>query len=139
MSARRGGISRARSFSPWVESARGGWRNNTLAGGLVQGLRFDIVNGAPSFRTGALPDEQGDITIEITTVAARTLNLLLSTDPSYSATAEHFRRSGAMRVKGDLSKLGDWLQSVHDPIVARTIQANLERARPVSGRVDPNC
>ncbi|MBE9604115.1 hypothetical protein IAI18_04500 [Acetobacteraceae bacterium H6797] len=92
-----------------------------LPNGLIQGLRFDIVSGSPTFRAGALPDERGDITIEITTAAARSLNLLLSTDPAYAATADHFLRSGAMRVDGDLSKLGAWLALVHDPIVARTL------------------
>lgn len=92
-----------------------------LSDGPVQGLRFDIVDGAPSFRAGARPEERGDITIEITTAAARSLNLLLSADPSYKTVAEDFVHSAAMRVNGDLSKLGDWLESVHDPIVARTI------------------
>ncbi|NII53908.1 hypothetical protein [Luteibacter sp. SG786] len=93
----------------------------TLSEGLVQGLRFDIVDGVPSFRAGARPDERGDITIEITTAAAKSLNLLLSADPAYGAAADRFMQSGAMRVHGDLSRLGAWLQYVHDPIVARTI------------------
>lgn len=93
----------------------------TLSDGLVQGLRFEIVDGVPSFRAGARPDERGDITIEITTAAAKSLNVLLSADPAYGTAADRFIKSGAMRVDGDFSMLGDWLKSVHDPIVARTI------------------
>jgi len=95
----------------------------TLSEGLVQGLRFDIVDGIPSFRAGARPDEWGDITIEITTAAAKSLNLLLSADPAYGAATDHFMQSGAMRVHGDLSKLGEWLKHAHDPIVARTLRS----------------
>ncbi|MEX1827492.1 hypothetical protein [Luteibacter sp. CQ10] len=93
----------------------------TLSEGLVQGLRFEIVDGVPSFRAGARPDERGDITIEITTAAAKSLNLLLSADPAYATAADHFMRSGDMRVDGDPSTLGTWLKYVHDPIVARTV------------------
>lgn len=93
----------------------------TLSEGLVQGLRFEIVDGVPSFRAGARADERGDITIEITTAAAKSVNLLFSADPAYAATTERFMQSGAMRVHGDISMLGEWLKYVHDPIVARTI------------------
>ena len=36
-----------------------------LSEGLVQGLRFDILSGKPSFRVGARRDERADVTIEI--------------------------------------------------------------------------
>jgi hypothetical protein len=59
--------------------------------------------------------------IEITAAAARTLNNLRSADPNYTAALEDFLRTGAMRVKGDPSRMGRWLDTVHDPIVNRTI------------------
>jgi hypothetical protein len=49
--------------------------------GLVQGLRFDIQNGKPSFRLGVRQDEGADITMEIAAAAARELNSLKSADP----------------------------------------------------------
>jgi hypothetical protein len=33
-----------------------------LSDELVQGIRFDITGGQPSFRVGVLPDEQADVT-----------------------------------------------------------------------------
>lgn len=91
-----------------------------LVGGLVQGLRFDILGGKPSFRVGAWRGEQADITIEITAAAARTLNSLYSTDPNYLAARAKFLSTGEMRIHGDPSQMGDWLNTVHDPIVDRT-------------------
>uniref|UniRef100_UPI0039F06B89 hypothetical protein n=1 Tax=Bordetella sputigena TaxID=1416810 RepID=UPI0039F06B89 len=110
----------SKRFSPSAAS----WLTPTTRSSVASAcrlLRFDIVDGVPSFRSGARPDERGDITIEITTAAAKSLNSLLSADPAYGDAADHFMQSGAMRVHGDLSKLGAWLQYVHDPIVARTI------------------
>jgi hypothetical protein len=92
-----------------------------LSEGFVQGLRFDIVRGKPSFRVGARWDEKTDVTIEITAAAARALNSLRSADPQYSAACDRFLRTGEMRVVGDPSRIGRWLGAVHDPIVDRTI------------------
>ncbi|NDW07872.1 hypothetical protein [Jiella pacifica] len=93
-----------------------------LGEGLVQGLRFDIVAGKPSFRVGVRPDERGDVTIVVTAAAARRLNALYGGDPTYPAARAAFLASGAMRVDGDPSRLGGWLETVHDPIVDRTSQ-----------------
>jgi hypothetical protein len=91
-----------------------------LSEGLVQGLRFDIVGGRPSFRVGAQHGERADITIEITAAAARTLNILYSANPNYSAALETFLSIDEMRVDGDPAQMGGWLRAVHDPIVDRT-------------------
>ncbi|MBY5412688.1 hypothetical protein HFO98_30510 [Rhizobium leguminosarum] len=91
------------------------------AGGHVQGIRFDIINGQPSFRIGVRRDERGDVTIEITASAARALNVLRSGDPDYQTALQDFQRSGEMKVGGDPSRLGRWLETVHDLIVERTI------------------
>lgn len=91
-----------------------------LSEGLVQGLRFDIINGKPSFRVGARRDERADVTIEISAAAARELNSLRSVDPNYPAAVDNFRSTGEMRVDGNLLRMGDWLDAVHDPIVDRT-------------------
>src|SRR5205814_1734130 len=88
-----------------------------LSGGLVQGLRFDIRSGKPSFRVGAGPDERGDVTIEITAAAARTLNNLYSADPNYPAAVGRFLKTGEMQMDGDPSQMGGWLETVHDKIV----------------------
>jgi hypothetical protein len=91
-----------------------------LSEGYVQGLRFDILNGQPSFRSGAQQHEQADVTVEVTTAAARQLNLLLSGDPHYKQISDHFLSTGELRVSGDIAKMGGWLSAVHDPIVSRT-------------------
>jgi hypothetical protein len=91
-----------------------------LADGLVQGLRFDIVRGKPSFRVGARPGERADITVEVTAAASRELNSLYSADPRYAAATARLRDSSALKVEGDLARLGDWFGTVHDPIVDRT-------------------
>jgi hypothetical protein len=80
--------------------------------GLVQGFRFDIIAGQPSFRVGARRGERGDVTIEITTAAAQRLNSLRSADPSYAAAIDQGLRTGEMRVDGDPSRLGGWLQEL---------------------------
>ncbi|PWC37679.1 hypothetical protein [Azospirillum sp. TSO35-2] len=87
---------------------------------LIQGIRFDIVGGEPSFRIGARRDERADVTIEVTAAAARTLNALASADPSYQTARERFLGTGDLRVTGEVARLGDWLETVHDPIVDRT-------------------
>ena len=91
-----------------------------MADGLVQGIRFDIADGQPSFRVGAAPDETADVVVEITADAARRLNTLRTADPAYSATRQNGLEGGEMRVTGDPSRLGDWLEAVHDAIVERT-------------------
>lgn len=92
-----------------------------LSEGLVQGLRFDILGGKPSFRVGARRDERADVMIEITAAAARELNTLRSADPNYTAALQGFLSTGEMRVEGDPLRMGGWLNAVHDPIVSRTI------------------
>lgn len=92
-----------------------------LCGGFVQGLRFDIRNGIASFRAGARLGEEADIRIEITSAAVRQLNSLYSADPRYQAELERFLSTGQMRVDGDPTQIGSWLQTVHDTIVDRTI------------------
>ncbi|MBB3644521.1 hypothetical protein FHX14_000680 [Rhizobium sp. BK619] len=91
-----------------------------LADCLIQGLRFDIIDGRPSFRSGARRDEQGDIIIQITAAAARELNLLHNADPQYPKSIERVLTTGEMQVDGDPSLMGSWLKAVHDPIVDRT-------------------
>jgi len=53
-----------------------------LDSGLVQGIRFDISAGKPSFRIGARLDDAADVTVLLTAAAARKLNLLYSSDPA---------------------------------------------------------
>lgn len=92
-----------------------------LSDGLLQGMRFEIVGGKPSFRVGVRQDERADITVEITAPAAHELNTLRSADPRYRAAIDSFVTTGAMRTDGDPSRMGDWLSAMHDPIVDRTI------------------
>lgn len=88
--------------------------------GLVQGIRFDIVQGEPSFRIGARKDERADITVAVTAAAARALNLLRIADAKFLATLNRALNTGEMQVDGDLSIMGKWIEAVHDPIVDRT-------------------
>ena len=76
-----------------------------LSEGLVQGLRFHIIAGKPSFRVGARRDEHADATITVTSAAARKLNLLYSTDPNFEAAFDHFASTGEIRIDGDLSRM----------------------------------
>jgi hypothetical protein len=92
-----------------------------MENGLVQGIRFDIIAGRPSFRVGVRPGERGDVTVEITAAAAQRLNSLRSVDPSYAAAIDQVLTTGEMRVDGDPSRLGGWLQELHDPIVELTL------------------
>ncbi len=91
-----------------------------LSDGLVQGLRFDITGGKPSFRVGVRQDERADVVVELPAAAARRLNTLRSADPQYQTARDHFVSEGEMRVDGDPGRLGRWLAAVHDPIVDRT-------------------
>lgn len=88
--------------------------------GRVQGIRFDVVAGAPSYRIGADREETADIVVEITAAAARRLNSLPAADPAYRVARQRYLETGEMRVTGDPERLGAWLEAVHDPIVART-------------------
>ena len=88
-----------------------------LSAGLIQAIRFDIRDGRPSFRAGVRRNEQADIVVEVTAAAARKLNLMLG--PAYNAVRDSFLRTGEMRVSGNVSRLGAWLDAVHDPIVDR--------------------
>ncbi|WP_413626489.1 hypothetical protein [Luteibacter sp. Lutesp34] len=91
-----------------------------LSGGWVQGIRFDLVDGKPSYRVGVGLDEGADIVVEVTAAAARQLNLLRTNDARFAVVRDEILRSSDMRVEGDISRLGAWLESVHDPIVERT-------------------
>lgn len=91
-----------------------------VAGGLVQGIRFDIADGRPSFRVGAGHDETADVVVEIAADAARRLNILRTADQAYSAALQNYLEGGEMRVTGDPSRLGSWFEAVHDAIVERT-------------------
>jgi hypothetical protein len=92
-----------------------------LSEGVVQGLRFDIVGGNPSFRVGARHDEVADITVEVSAEASRALNSLYSADPNFGPAFANFLSTGEFRVDGDLAQLGTWFNAVHDPIVDRTV------------------
>lgn len=87
---------------------------------LVQGLRFDIAGGQPSYRRGAGPDERGDVTIAVTAAASRRLNTMAAADPGFPALFAELRASGELALDGDLARLGAWFGAVHDRIVART-------------------
>ncbi len=91
-----------------------------LSEGRVQGIRFDITGGRAKFAVGVAPSDQADVTVEITAAAARELNSLHSDDPAYREARERFLHSGKMRVDGDITRLGAWLDAAHDPIVDRT-------------------
>lgn len=91
-----------------------------LGGGLVQGMRFEIVRGEPSFRLGAEPNEQANITVEVTMAGSRQLNTLYGDDPRFSAALAHLQGTGQLKIDGDLARLGEWFSAVHDQIVHRT-------------------
>jgi len=93
-----------------------------LPGGFLPGLRFDIRDGQPRFRVGALPGEQADVTVEVTATASRELNTLYANDPRYPAALARLQASGELRIHGDVAGLGAWFGSVHDAIVERTAQ-----------------
>jgi hypothetical protein len=94
-----------------------------LSDGRVQGLRFDIIGGKPSFRVGACHDEVADITVEISAEASRALNSLYGTDPNFGLAFARFQSTGELRIDGDFARLGAWFNSVHDPIVERTAKS----------------
>lgn len=91
-----------------------------LSPGLVQGLRFEIADGKPAFQLGAGRDERGDITVLVTKAASYTLNTLRSDDPHFHAAFTNLQATGALKIDGDLSRLGSWFSVVHDRIVDRT-------------------
>ncbi len=86
--------------------------------GMVQGFRFDIVGGKPCYRVGVAPDEQADITIEVSSKVARELNRI---PVEASAVARQaYVATGEIRQDGDPSQLGDWFGQVHQSILGRT-------------------
>ena len=91
-----------------------------LGAGLVQGLRFEIVGGKPSFRLGVRRQERADITVEVSVAASRELNTLYSADPDFHAAFAKSQSDGELKLDGDLALLGDWFGAVHDRIVDRT-------------------
>ena len=91
-----------------------------IAPGLFQGLRFDITNGVPSFRTGVTPGEIGDITIHVTPDVAQRLNQLYASDPTLAQVQQAALADGQFRMEGNPSKLGAWFEATHDEIVSRT-------------------
>lgn len=95
-----------------------------LANGRMQGLRFDLVSGRPSFRVGVSIEERGDVTIEVSTAVARCLNRLSLADPAYGRAFKQAMDQGDLRVSGDLSSMAGWLAAAHDPIVERTGEAS---------------
>ena len=91
-----------------------------LGTGMAPGLRFEIVDGKPSFRLGARAHERADITVEVTAAASRRLNTLYGDDPRFHAALADLQRTGQLKIDGDLAGLGDWYDTVHDQIVHRT-------------------
>jgi hypothetical protein len=91
-----------------------------LGPGLVPGLRFEIIGGKPTFRLGARHGERGDITVEVTAAASRTLNTLRGAGPDFHTALAALLANGELKVDGELSRLGSWFSVVHDRIVART-------------------
>lgn len=88
--------------------------------GFLQGLRFEINGGRPTFRAGATHDERGDITVEVTVADSHALNTLRSEDPQFFETFSRLQSSAEFKIDGDLSTLGSWFNVVHDRIVERT-------------------
>jgi hypothetical protein len=74
--------------------------------GLMQGIRFDVYAGKPTFRVGTFREEHADITVEITAVASRELNALYGMDPRFQATLSRLQESGNMRIDGGRPTLG---------------------------------
>lgn len=91
-----------------------------IAAGLFQGLRFEISNGVPSFRAGAMPGETGDIIIHVTADVAQRLNQLYASDPILAQVQQAALANGQFRIEGDPSRLGAWFGATHDEIVSRT-------------------
>ena len=92
----------------------------TLPSGRLQGIRFDIVNGIPSYRIGVEADEHADIVIEVSAAVARDLNLIYTDDPAYGAALDRARQTGQITIQGEPSLIPDWFAAIHDPLVDRT-------------------
>jgi hypothetical protein len=90
------------------------------ADGLLPGLRFEIVAGQPAWRLGVRPGEGADIRIAVTAAASLALNTVVAADPAFGARLAGFLQQGALRIDGDMGRLGAWFEGVHDVIVART-------------------
>lgn len=91
-----------------------------LPNGRLKGLRFDIVDGLPSYQVGVDEGERGDLLIEVSAAVAQELNRLYIDDPAYARALERATRAGHFTVHGDLSRAPAWLRAIHDPIVDRT-------------------
>ena len=87
---------------------------------MVQGLRLDIIDGKPFFRSGVRHDERGDITVDVTKAASYQLNTLHGDDPAFYNALADLQASGYFKMDGDLARLGTWFSAVHDRIVAQT-------------------
>jgi hypothetical protein len=92
-----------------------------LHDGLYQGLRIDVADGALICRAGVRPEENADVVIEVTTLAARRLNLLPSSDPEFHRALADAVAQGELRINGDLGPLEPVFDLAHDDIVRRTI------------------
>lgn len=97
-----------------------------IAPGLFQGLRFDITNGVPSFRTGVMPGETGDTTIHVTAEVAQRLNQLYASDPKLVQVQQAALANDELRIEGDPSRLGAWFAGTHDEIVSRTAGSSVK-------------
>lgn len=91
-----------------------------LSPGRIKGFRFELKDGVPSYRPGVARDEMGDVTIDLTVKAARELNLLYTTDPRFRELFDHYISIGEATFHGDIADVGEWVHSIHDPIVDRT-------------------
>ncbi|MBP2300887.1 hypothetical protein [Azospirillum picis] len=91
-----------------------------LPNGRLQGIRFVIAHGRPSFEVGVDEDARGDVTIEVAATTARELNLLHTADPAYAAALDRATGLGRLRVNGDVSPMAGWLAAIHDPIIDLT-------------------
>ncbi|MCW1411249.1 hypothetical protein OLZ32_23485 [Rhizobium sp. 1AS11] len=72
--------------------------------------------------------------IAVTAAAARELNTLHSADPDYRAARYRFLRTGEMRVEGDPSRIGGWLEEVHPP-AAFELTSPVDLAARIVGRL----
>jgi len=89
--------------------------------GLFEGFRLDIVKGEPSFQVGVRPGEFGDLTVNVTRAASRTLNTLHGYDPGFEPALQRLTNAGEFEVvNGNLSDLFELIGPIHDEVVDRT-------------------
>lgn len=97
------------------------YRDGTdLGESRVQGICFDVADGRATYRVGVRPDDRADIEVSVTREAARSLNLMLSTDAGHDAARARYAESGELTLVGDSSPLAALLALLHDPVVRRT-------------------